>query len=291
MPPAHAHHRPSTSPIRVSTCSNRAPEGVDESALTANALWEAVTGRPGQGWTESVRVIDRSEHAEAHRKAENDAYRGALHERTGKSTPACCLSRMLSRVSGAVFPVLGSVAVLATPKRLCVSGCSRAWSAVAVWSSRAGAVAGACCCGLFLVVVGAVVAGVGGVGGIAVWSGGVGFGLVAGRPGRVDAGVDARGYGTPSGSESFRGGGGAVPGSTAEGVARCRYCAFCGAAWPSGVSVRRRCCGGGCRVRVCWVRWVAAAGPAARPVSMECWVWVVEGSWVSGSSRSDQLVC
>ncbi|WP_436846322.1 ISL3 family transposase [Streptomyces shenzhenensis] len=32
MPPAHAHHRPSTSPIRVSTCSNRAPEGVDEYA-------------------------------------------------------------------------------------------------------------------------------------------------------------------------------------------------------------------------------------------------------------------
>ena len=33
-------------------------EGVDESALTANALWEAVTGKPGtQDWYESVKVI------------------------------------------------------------------------------------------------------------------------------------------------------------------------------------------------------------------------------------------
>ncbi|TVL87802.1 hypothetical protein [Streptomyces sp. SAJ15] len=60
-------------------------EGVDEAALTANALWEAVTGKPGEGWTESVRVIDRSEHAEAHRKAENDTYYGALRERAAKS--------------------------------------------------------------------------------------------------------------------------------------------------------------------------------------------------------------
>lgn len=36
-------------------------DGVDESALTANALWEAVTGTPGtQGWVERVRVIDRA---------------------------------------------------------------------------------------------------------------------------------------------------------------------------------------------------------------------------------------
>ncbi|MFJ8856469.1 hypothetical protein [Streptomyces sp. NPDC102437] len=60
-------------------------EGVDESALTANALREAVTGQPGQGRTESVRGMDRSEHAEAHRKAENDAYHGALRERAAKS--------------------------------------------------------------------------------------------------------------------------------------------------------------------------------------------------------------
>ncbi|GAA1274647.1 hypothetical protein GCM10009646_71900 [Streptomyces aureus] len=47
MPPAHTCHRPLTSPIRVNTHSNRTPEGVDESALTANALREAVTGQPG----------------------------------------------------------------------------------------------------------------------------------------------------------------------------------------------------------------------------------------------------
>ncbi|MGV9778981.1 hypothetical protein [Streptosporangium sp. NPDC003464] len=34
-------------------------EKVDESALTTDALWEAVTGKPGLGWPESVRVIDR----------------------------------------------------------------------------------------------------------------------------------------------------------------------------------------------------------------------------------------
>lgn len=34
-------------------------EGVDESRLTANALWEAVTGKPGtQTWYESVHVFD-----------------------------------------------------------------------------------------------------------------------------------------------------------------------------------------------------------------------------------------
>ncbi|MFC5787817.1 hypothetical protein [Streptomyces aureus] len=31
----------------MNTHSNRTPEGVDESALTANALREAVTGQPG----------------------------------------------------------------------------------------------------------------------------------------------------------------------------------------------------------------------------------------------------
>ncbi len=37
-------------------------EGVDESRLTANALWEAVTGQPGnQDWYEQVIVVDRGE--------------------------------------------------------------------------------------------------------------------------------------------------------------------------------------------------------------------------------------
>ena len=34
-------------------------EGVDESSLTTDALWKAVTGKPGsQGWSEPVRVMD-----------------------------------------------------------------------------------------------------------------------------------------------------------------------------------------------------------------------------------------
>ncbi len=35
-------------------------DGVDETRLTTNALWEAVTGKPGaQDWFESVRIVDR----------------------------------------------------------------------------------------------------------------------------------------------------------------------------------------------------------------------------------------
>ncbi|MEU3565414.1 hypothetical protein [Kitasatospora sp. NPDC006786] len=50
-------------------------EGVDESVLTTNALWEAVTGQPGaQGWYETVHVTCRTEESEAKRKADNDAY-------------------------------------------------------------------------------------------------------------------------------------------------------------------------------------------------------------------------
>ncbi|WP_285509604.1 hypothetical protein [Streptomyces sp. NBRC 13847] len=60
-------------------------EDVDESALTANALWEAVTGKPGEGWVESVRVIDRRETAEAHRKAANDAAYADRRERAAKA--------------------------------------------------------------------------------------------------------------------------------------------------------------------------------------------------------------
>lgn len=41
-------------------------QDVDESRLTANALWEAVTGQPGQQtWFEQVQVLDRSPEAEA----------------------------------------------------------------------------------------------------------------------------------------------------------------------------------------------------------------------------------
>ncbi|MFE7112818.1 hypothetical protein ACFU98_38255 [Streptomyces sp. NPDC057575] len=54
----------------VALTGPRLTEDVDESALTANALWEAVTGKPGEGWIETVHVIDRSAAAEKQRKAE-----------------------------------------------------------------------------------------------------------------------------------------------------------------------------------------------------------------------------
>lgn len=58
-------------------------EGVDEAALTTNALWEAVTGQPGaQTWFDTVQVIDRSEEAEAKRKADNDRYYKELRARS-----------------------------------------------------------------------------------------------------------------------------------------------------------------------------------------------------------------
>ncbi|MGW1696381.1 hypothetical protein [Streptomyces sp. NPDC002399] len=60
-------------------------EGVDESALTANALWEAVTGKPGEGWIETVHVMDRSEKAEKKRKADNDAAYADRRERAAKA--------------------------------------------------------------------------------------------------------------------------------------------------------------------------------------------------------------
>ncbi|MFC5664349.1 hypothetical protein ACFP3U_15315 [Kitasatospora misakiensis] len=55
-------------------------EGVDESQLTNDALWTAVTGQPGAGWVERVQVTCRSEESEAKRKAENDAHYGRLRE-------------------------------------------------------------------------------------------------------------------------------------------------------------------------------------------------------------------
>lgn len=66
-------------------------EGVDEEALTANALWEAVTGKPGtQSWYEQVRITCRSPEAEAARKAENERIYGPRRERAqkAKSEPA-----------------------------------------------------------------------------------------------------------------------------------------------------------------------------------------------------------
>lgn len=60
-------------------------EDVDESALTTNTLWEAVTGKAGEGWVETVQVMDRSEAAEKKRKAENDAAYADRRERSAQS--------------------------------------------------------------------------------------------------------------------------------------------------------------------------------------------------------------
>ncbi|MFI6085627.1 hypothetical protein ACIBBB_32495 [Streptomyces sp. NPDC051217] len=60
-------------------------EGVDESALAANALWEAVTGKPGtQTWHEGVQVACRSGESEAKRKAANEEYYGRIREESAK---------------------------------------------------------------------------------------------------------------------------------------------------------------------------------------------------------------
>ncbi|MET8130288.1 hypothetical protein [Streptomyces sp. NPDC005231] len=53
--------------------------------LTANALWEAVTGKPGEGWAETVHVMDRSEASEKERKAEKDAAYADRRERAAQS--------------------------------------------------------------------------------------------------------------------------------------------------------------------------------------------------------------
>lgn len=49
-------------------------EEVDEQHLTANALWEAITGTPGAGWPEEITVFDRSEETDRDRRAANDAH-------------------------------------------------------------------------------------------------------------------------------------------------------------------------------------------------------------------------
>ncbi|MFI6416145.1 hypothetical protein ACIBG6_01720 [Streptomyces sp. NPDC050842] len=69
-------------------------EGVDETALTANALWEAVTGKPGtQTWHEQVHVTCRTPEAEAARKAANDAHYGRIREESAKRKAAAQTER------------------------------------------------------------------------------------------------------------------------------------------------------------------------------------------------------
>ncbi|MEU9865203.1 hypothetical protein AB0D99_30490 [Streptomyces sp. NPDC047971] len=64
-------------------------EGVDEGALTTNALWEAVTGQPGsQTSHEQVHVTSRSPEAEAARKSANDLHYGRVREQSAKRKAA-----------------------------------------------------------------------------------------------------------------------------------------------------------------------------------------------------------
>ncbi|MFC7721143.1 hypothetical protein [Nonomuraea recticatena] len=61
-------------------------EDVDESALTTDALWKAVTGKPGTGWVESVKIADRSQAAPKDRKR-TDADPAARRERPATAAP------------------------------------------------------------------------------------------------------------------------------------------------------------------------------------------------------------
>ncbi|MFF4653572.1 hypothetical protein [Streptomyces sp. NPDC001380] len=66
-------------------------EGVDEERLTTNALWQAVTGEPGeQSWYETVRVIDRSPEAKAAERAHWEQVRAQSKARAAaaKTEPA-----------------------------------------------------------------------------------------------------------------------------------------------------------------------------------------------------------
>ncbi|MEU0256680.1 hypothetical protein ABZ299_30335 [Streptomyces sp. NPDC006184] len=61
-------------------------EGVDEEKLTPDALWEAVTGKPGaQTSYESVHITCRSPDAEAADKAENERIYAPRRERAEKA--------------------------------------------------------------------------------------------------------------------------------------------------------------------------------------------------------------
>ncbi|MFB6876326.1 hypothetical protein [Streptomyces sp. NPDC056323] len=61
-------------------------EGVDEEKLTTDALWEAVTGKPGtQTWYESVHITCRSPESEAARKEQNERIYAPRRERAEKT--------------------------------------------------------------------------------------------------------------------------------------------------------------------------------------------------------------
>lgn len=100
-------------------------EGVDEWQLTANALWEAVTGLPGtQDWFEPVRVFDRSPQAEAAfkdvwaaQRAQRNARAAAAEAESPTSAQLRYLEHLVTTVSREHFTVKFDKAVKPSPDR------------------------------------------------------------------------------------------------------------------------------------------------------------------------------
>lgn len=79
-------------------------EDVDESALTTDALWKAVTGKPGMGWVESVKIADRAQAAsEGHKVSGADA--AARRERPTKAAPEPATDKQLKYLTTLVGKV------------------------------------------------------------------------------------------------------------------------------------------------------------------------------------------
>ncbi|WP_222122361.1 hypothetical protein [Prescottella equi] len=71
--------------------------------MTVNALWEAVTGTPGtQDWYDTVRTVDRSEAAEAERKATNKAVHAERRERAAKAKAESASEKQLKYLASLV---------------------------------------------------------------------------------------------------------------------------------------------------------------------------------------------
>ncbi|MFC4016029.1 hypothetical protein ACFOY2_53080 [Nonomuraea purpurea] len=79
-------------------------EDVDESALTANALWEAVTGKPGAGWVEPLNIVDRSEAASSGRST-TGAAAAKRRERRPEAEPEPATDKQLKYLTTLVSKV------------------------------------------------------------------------------------------------------------------------------------------------------------------------------------------
>ncbi|MGI5287715.1 hypothetical protein ACQEVF_30865 [Nonomuraea polychroma] len=105
----HARHRPDSpwcapAPAGFALTGPGLTEDVDESALTTDALWKAVTGKPGTGWVESVKVVDRSQAAPKDRKV-TPADATAGRERPTKAAPEPATDKQLKYLTTLVGKV------------------------------------------------------------------------------------------------------------------------------------------------------------------------------------------